>query len=80
MTYKTDNIAIASALRTFGYIINEIQINGRKATFIFDDEAVEAANHIYQGSRLVDALTFHQELRRLSSLAKSMVTQEIING
>lgn len=80
MTYKTDNIAIASALRTQGHIIKEIQINGRKATFIFEDNASEVAQGIYQGTILIDALTFHQELRRLASLARSMATQENVNG
>jgi hypothetical protein len=72
MTYTTDNIAIASALRSLGHTIDKITVDGRRATFIFASDVVDLANEIQLGTRLVDAISFHQELRRLSGLAKSM--------
>jgi hypothetical protein len=72
MTYQTDNIAVAGALRTLGHTITNITVDGRRATFYFNSDAIDVAHDIQIGSQLVDAISFHQELRRLSGLAKSM--------
>jgi hypothetical protein len=75
MTYKTDNIAIAAALRVFGHNVDNIEIDGRKGTFCFTndiDEVEKIANDIQLGKKLVDALHFHNELRRLAGLVKTM--------
>ena len=72
MTYQTDNIAVAAALRSLGHTISDITVDGRRATFIFSGDVQEIANDIQIGSQLVDAISIHQELRRLSGLAKSM--------
>lgn len=72
MTYSTDNIAIASALRMSGHEILNITLAGRKATFHFRDTAKADALDIQLGKKLVDAISFHQEIRHLSSLAKAM--------
>lgn len=72
MSYNTDNIAVAAALRLNGLVIENIQINGRKATFCFSESARDLANEIQMGTKLVDAISFHHELRRLSSLARTM--------
>lgn len=72
MTYQTDNIAVAAALRSLGHSITNITVDGRRATFIFSDDVHQLANEIQIGSQLVDAISLHQELRRLSGLAKSM--------
>jgi hypothetical protein len=72
MTYTTDNIAIAAALRLNGYQIKNITLSGRKASFHFSAECKQDALDIQLGKVLVDAISFHQELRHLSALAKSM--------
>ena len=72
MSYNTDNIAVAAALRLNGHVIENIQVNGRKATFCFDESVRDLANEIQMGNKLVDAISFHHELRRLSGLAKTM--------
>lgn len=76
MSYNTDNIAIAAVLRLNNFSINKIEINGKKAMFIFDDAASQLAHEVNIGSKLVDALAFHQELRRLSGLARSMTQRD----
>ena len=73
-TYHTDNIAVAAGLRLNGFVIQKVEINGKKATFVFDDMAAPIANEISLGIKLVDAILFHNELRRLSGLARSMVS------
>jgi hypothetical protein len=75
MSYYTDNIAIAAALKVHGYQISQIEIDGRRATFIFDDNAKEDASKIHLGTKLVDAISFHEQIRRLSGLARSMTQQ-----
>ena len=75
MAYKTDDIAVASALRSYGHKITEIEVHGRRATFIFDSSVEDEAMQIQVGKKLVDALLFHEQLRRLSGLARSMSTQ-----
>lgn len=72
MTYDTDNIAIAAGLRTVGHSLSHIKMDGRKATFSFDSSVQDLANQIFEGKIKVDAITFHNELRRLSGLAKTM--------
>jgi hypothetical protein len=72
MSYHTDHIAVAAALRTLGFQISEITTKGRIATFSFPDAASQVANEIQLGSKLVDAISLHQELRRLSGLARTM--------
>jgi hypothetical protein len=72
MSYNTDNIAIAAALRVYGHQIQQVEIEGRRATFIFNSSVEGEAEDIHMGRKLVDAISFHQELRRLSGLAKSM--------
>ena len=73
MTYHTDNIAVAAALKINGYSIESVQVDFKKATFHFSPEAEAAAIEIQLGKKLVDAIQFHQEIRRLSGLARSMV-------
>lgn len=73
MTYDTDNIAIAAGLRSLGHSVDHIKMEDRKATFSFDASVKETAGNIYNGSIKVDAITFHNELKRLAGLAKSMV-------
>lgn len=75
MSYQTDNIAIAAALRTHGHTIQEINVVGRRAVFTFDNSAQADANDISSGAKLVSALIFHEQIRRLSGLAKSMSNQ-----
>lgn len=72
MTYATNDIAIATALKINGFSIESIDIDFKKATFHFIDAAEPIALEIQLGQRLVDAIQFHQELRRLSALARSM--------
>lgn len=72
MTYSTENIAIAGALKLCGHQIESIQVEGKRATFHFSESAAGDAMAIQMGTRLVDAIQFHQELRRLSGLAKTM--------
>lgn len=73
-TYHTDNIAVAAGLRLNGFVIEKVEINGKKATFIFSDLAAQTAHELTMGMKLVDAILFHNELRRLSGLARSMVS------
>lgn len=75
MSYQTDNIAIAAALSTFRHRIQELQPIGRRAKFVFEDSAEPDALEIHMGRKLVDAINFHEELRRLSGLARSMSHQ-----
>lgn len=72
MSYQTTNIAVAAGLKSLGHRINNIEVNGRIATFFFPEESRELAMQIELGDLLVDAIRFHQELRRLSGLARSM--------
>lgn len=72
MTYATDDIAIAAALKMNGFSIEFVDIDMRRATFHFDKSATALAMEIQLGQKLVDAIQFHQELRRLSALARSM--------
>jgi uncharacterized protein YuzE len=72
MSYQTDNIAVAAALRSLGHQIVEITSKGRIATFEFSAASQAVANEIQMGTKLVDAISMHQELRRLSGLARSM--------
>ena len=74
MSYQTDNIAVAAALRSLGHQIVEITSKGRIATFEFSSDTQTVANEIQMGTKLVDAISMHQELRRLSGLARSMAT------
>lgn len=76
MSYDTSNIAVAAGLRSTGHAIERITVNGRMATFYFDDACREAAGKIEMGQMLVDAIRFHQELRRLSGLARSMAASQ----
>lgn len=75
MTYETDNIAVAAALRVYGHQIIEIEVVGRRATFVFSDSVIKDATEINLGTKLVDAISFHEQIRRLSGLAKSMSQQ-----
>ena len=72
--YYTDNIAVAAGLRLNGFVIQKVEISGKKATFIFDELAAPIAHELTMGMKLVDAILFHNELRRLSGLARSMVS------
>lgn len=72
MTYPTNNIAIATTLRVFGFKIENIDVRGRLATFHFNESAREVAKEISLGNKSVEPLAFHSELRRLSSLARAM--------
>jgi hypothetical protein len=72
MTYQTADIAVAAALRSLGHSITNITVEDRRATFSFAGDSSKLASEIQIGSQLVDAISFHQELRRLSGLAKSM--------
>lgn len=72
MTYHTTHIAVAAGLRSLGHKVEKIEVTGRLATFFFSAEASEIALLIESGDTLVDAIRFHQELRRLSGLARSM--------
>jgi hypothetical protein len=76
MTYDTDDIAVAAALRYFGYAITKIEIVGKRATFKFQDTAEGDAIKVQLGEKLVDAISFHREVRRLSGLVRSMVTRD----
>ena len=75
MTYETDNIAVAAALRLYGHTIQEIEITGRRARFIFKEDAHADATDVNLGRKQVDAISFHEQIRRLSGLAKSMSAQ-----
>lgn len=75
MSYRTDNIAVAAALRTYGHKFVEIEVHGRRATFVFESDVEDEAMQIQIGKRQVDALSFHEQIRVLSSLARSMSIQ-----
>lgn len=72
MSYHTTNIAVAAGLRSLGHKLEKIHVEGRLATFFFSQESGLVALEIESGDTLVDAIRFHQELRRLSGLARSM--------
>jgi hypothetical protein len=76
MTYDTDDIAVAAALRHFGHPILHIDIIGKRAKFKFPSESEAEAVKIQLGEKLVDALRFHNEVRRLTVLVRSMVIRE----
>jgi hypothetical protein len=72
MSYSTNNIAIATTLKVYGFKIKNIFVTGRLATFEFDDSAKVVAHEITLGNKTVEPIAFHSELRRLSSLARAM--------
>lgn len=76
MTYDTEDIAVAAALRYFGHAITKIEIVGKRATFKFNDTVEDDAIKVQLGEKLVDAISFHREVRRLSGLVRSMVVRD----
>ncbi len=76
MTYTTDDIAIAAALRQFGHPLKHITVVGKRAHFHFDESVEPEAIKIQLGEKLVDALRFHNEVRRLSGLARTMIYRD----
>jgi len=76
MTYSSSNIAVVAGLRSLGHNIARITMDGRIATFHFETDCSDEALKIEMGKILVDAIRFHQELRRLSGLARSMTQQD----
>lgn len=72
MTYATNNIAVATALKVYGFKIDNISMTGRLATFHFEESAKNVAHQITLGNKTVEPIAFHAELRRLSTLARAM--------
>jgi hypothetical protein len=68
--YKTTDIVLAATLKLNGYDIIEIQKNGQKGTFIFD-EVPEAFVKSYDlGQVLVNPTQFNQAVKSLTLACK----------
>ena len=72
MSYHTDNLTVAAALVSLDKTVAKIEVRGRKATFYFAEDLSAIALEIEMDRKLVRPMRLHQEIRRLSSLAKSM--------
>jgi hypothetical protein len=72
MSYHTDNLTVAAALQCLGHLIARIELAGRKATFFFKEDLTQLALQIEMDNQRVPPMRMHQEVRRLSSLARTM--------
>lgn len=72
MDYTTDNIAISAALKLLGHEIIHIEVEVKRASFVFNETAKDDAQKILLGKISVEPISFHQEVRRLSAIARSM--------
>jgi hypothetical protein len=72
MSYHTNNLTVAAALLTLGHELVHMELKGRQATFFFETDLSELALKIEMDSQLIRPIRLHQEIRRLSGLARSM--------
>lgn len=70
---KTSDIGIATALATMGAYMSDVEHDGRKATFVFDnDEFCRVVEHLFADGKLyVDAKKWHEQYRRLMSYTRT---------
>ena len=66
-TYKTTDIILAACLRLKGYEMAEIEINGTKGTFCFDDVDDDFISEYDLGKSLVEPVAFNNMIKSLTT-------------
>jgi hypothetical protein len=67
MQYRTTDIVLAACLKLQGFLMESIEVEGRRGTFIFSSVPDEVIKDFNCGKIKVDPVTFHGMLRQLST-------------
>jgi hypothetical protein len=68
--YETTDIVLAAVLRTQGYKLHEIKLNGNKGIFKFLDVPTEVLSAFDTGSLLVEPVSFNNAIKSLTTAVR----------
>lgn len=67
MEYRTTDIVLAACLKLFGHLMESIEVEGRRGTFVFVDVPDGFIRDFNCGKIQVDPVSFHGMLRQLTT-------------
>lgn len=70
--YKTTDIILAACLRLKGFEMVEIELNGSKGTFCFDEVDDDILTDFDLGRMLVEPVTFNNTVKQLTTSVRRM--------
>jgi hypothetical protein len=71
-TYKTTDIILASFLRLSGYQMIQIELNGSKGTFCFEQVDDDILTEYDLGNCRVEPVTFNNTIKQLTTSVRRM--------
>ncbi len=71
--YKTTDIVLAATLKTSGYSLLDIEVQGTKGTFIFGDVDVEFLTQFDLGKQRIEPVEFNNAIKQLTTSVRRMV-------
>ena len=70
--YKTTDIILTAALKQHGYEMTNIEINGSKGTFCFEEVDQEFLNDFDLGKCRVEPVSFNNTIKQLTTSVRRM--------
>lgn len=70
MIFKTTDIVLAAALKVHNYSIVDIEKNGNKGTFCFDDVDDEVVTRYDLGQLVVEPMAFNNAIKALTTATR----------
>lgn len=74
MEFKTSDIVLASALKTSGFTLADIEIVGSRGVFVFNNVTPEFLNDFDLGEVRVEPNQLHQAVKQLTTAVRRKTT------
>jgi len=71
--YKTTDIILAACLRLYGFQMINIELNGSKGVFCFDDVSDDVLTEYDLGNCRVEPVMFNNAIKQLTTSVRRMI-------
>lgn len=71
--YKTTDIVLAATLKTLGYMLVDIEVQGTKGTFVFGNVDVDFLTQFDLGKHRVEPVEFNNAIKQLTTSVRRMI-------